>query len=239
MRVLVVVVLVALALCAAEAQDFPTDPSHLTSLAQEEALDGTSLGAADTGPPPFLLPLALDLIKDFEGWKPRAYNDAHIYCTIGYGHLIVQKPCANSATELMQFVQPLDKGIGLKLLDKDTAIARFDVKNLVQVPLSDEQFGALASFVFNIGGANFETSTMLKYINYCEFNSVPTEFGKWIMSKGQILDGLITRRACEASLFMGTLAYGRDGQFHREDCGSLGAAPSTESLIDIEIGEKR
>jgi lysozyme len=171
------------------------------------------------------MPLAVDLIKDFEKWKPLPYNDAHIYCTIGYGHLIVKKPCASSGEELKQFSRPLDLVIGLKLLDKDTGIARLSVQRLVFVALSDEQFGALTSFVFNVGSQNFATSKLRKYINNQEFEGAVHEFGKWIKSGDQILDGLITRRACEASLFKGILSYGNDGKFHRDDCESLGAAP--------------
>jgi lysozyme len=239
MWLLTCLALVGLALSPAAAQDFPTDPNHLTSVAQEELLDGTSLGTAPSGPPRLLMALALDLIKDFEMWVPHAYNDASIYCTIGYGHLIARKPCSYSTVELIAFIQPLDKRVGLNLLEKDTTATRFAVQNLVHVPLSDEQFGALTSFVFNVGSQHFATSTMRRYINNSEFDSVPKEFSKWIKSGGKIYNGLIARRACEASLFNGNLAYGPDHKFHREDCESIGAAPSAESLIDIDVGEKQ
>jgi hypothetical protein len=60
---------------SAFSEDFPSDPTHVTSLSQVEALEGTSLGAAGVQPR-VLMPLALDLIKDFEKWRPNAYNDA-------------------------------------------------------------------------------------------------------------------------------------------------------------------
>jgi lysozyme len=121
---------------------------------------------------------------------------------------------------------------------EDTATARLDVQALVHTQPSDEEFGALTSFVFNVGGGNFSTSKILKYINNNENDGAAREFPKWIKSKGQILEGLVIRRACETSLFKAQLGYGEDHKFHRDDCGSLGAAPSTESLIDITIGEK-
>jgi len=239
MWLLMALALIGLALCPAVGQTFPTDLTHLTSIAQEEVLDGTSLGAAPSGPARLLMPLALDLIEEFEMWVPHAYNDASIYCTIGYGHLIAKKPCSASAVELIAFKQPLDKGVGLDLLDKDTAVARLAIQSLVHVPLSDEQFGALTSFVFNVGGQHFATSTMRQYISNSEFDGAVKEFPRWIKSNGHIFEGLITRRTCEALLFSGKLTYGPDHKFHREDCAPLGAAPSAESLIDIDVGEKK
>lgn len=222
------------------AQDFPTDPSHITSRSQEEVLEGQqSLGAAPSGNAPLLMALALDVIKDFEQWRQYAYNDASNYCTIGYGHLIAKKSCANCSFELKKFTQPLAFSDGNTLIDKDTTIARVNVKNLVHTQLSDEQFGALTSFVFNVGTQNFATSTMLKYLNNSEYEGALKEFPKWIKSKGVPLDGLVTRRACEALLFAGELSYRADHKFYRDDCATLGAAPSAETLIDIDIGEKR
>jgi lysozyme len=229
---------VVLAFCPATAQTFPSLPDHLTSLIQEEKLGDEGLGIAEIKAR-LLLPLALDLIKDFEKWVPNAYDDASMFCTIGYGHLIAKKSCASSMAELEQFTPPLSVSAGSNLLDKDTTIARIAVKNLVTEPLNDEQFGALTSFVFNVGSKNFANSTMLKYLNNGEYPGAAKQFARWISSKGKPLDGLITRRACEASLFTGKLAYGVDNKFHRDDCETLGAVPPTESLIDIETGELR
>jgi lysozyme len=221
----------------ASAEDFPSDLAHVTSRAQEEVLDGQSLGAAAQGSARLLMPLAIDLIKDFEKWKANPYNDASRYCTIGYGHLIAKTACANLAAELTQFTPPLAMTAGLKLLDEDTKIARLAVQSLVHVPLSDEQFGALSSFVFNVGSQSFAGSKMVKFLNNSEYEAALKEFPKWVKSKNQILDGLITRRACESALFKGDLPANK--AFNRDDCGSLGAAPRVEDLIDIDVGEKQ
>lgn len=222
----------------AAGQSFPVDDTHVTSQAQVEVLDGGGLGAA--GATPRRLPtLALDVIKDFEAWRPRAYNDASRYCTIGYGHLIAKQPCEAIPDELLAYAQPLTVPVGTALLDKDTAIARQAVQQLVRQPLSDQQFGALTSFVFNVGAEKFAGSTMLKYLNNAEYEGAARQFPLWIRSKGVVLDGLITRRVCEAALFEGKLIYGKDGRFHRDECGGAGAAPSGSKLIDIDIGEMR
>ncbi len=214
----------------------PTDVDHVTPGIQLEQLLNRALGLAELKPR-LLLPIAVELIKDFEKWKERHYNDASNYCTIGYGHLIDKLPCSQCEEKLAAFAEPLDPNIGDSLLDYDTGLARVVIQNRVHVALSDEQFGALTSFVFNVGGDNFSRSTMLKYLNNEEFDGAAREFPKWIKSKGQVLDGLISRRNCEIALFKGALKYRKDKSIDEDACRALGAAPSVENLIDIEVGE--
>ena len=218
------------------AQDFPFRPDHLTSGSQLETLGSQNLGAA--GASVRKLPsLALDLIMDFEDWVPNPYDDAAHYCTIGFGHLIVKKPCKSAASELMQFKVPLSDDDGIKLLGEDTAIAGPSVQQFVHRPLSDEQFGALSSFVFNVGGKNFSKSRLLEYINNDEYPGAAKEFHRWIKAGGEISNGLIARRNCEAALFSGKLNYPPGKKFARADCSSLGAAPEVVDLIDIRVGQ--
>ena len=165
----------------AKAEGFPSRPDHVTSRVQEEAIDNKGLAAAESVGARILIPLALDIIKDFEGWSPEPYNDASIYCTIGFGHLIAKKSCADSVTELTQYVHPLSQNNGLRMLEVDTKLARMAVQRLVHQPLSDEQFGALSSFVFNVGGDNLANSTLLKYLNNGEFYpGAAKQFSRWI-----------------------------------------------------------
>ena len=222
---------------AASAQDFPTYNDHITSGIQEEALDNNALGAAENSTARSLARLALELIKDYEAWIPNAYNDASNYCTVGYGHLVDKWPCDRVRVKLARFDLPLSPAAGLKLLDTDTGIARATVQRLVTVDLNDEQFGALSSFVFNVGASNFESSSLLKFVNNGEFDGAALQFGRWVKSKGVVLNGLINRRSCEAALFRGTLSLRSDGRFYRDDCAALGAAPEDENLIDIDAGE--
>ncbi|WP_262298586.1 lysozyme [Microvirga sesbaniae] len=198
------------------------------------------LGAARSAAARPLIRLALDVIKDFEGWVDVAYDDPAGYCTIGYGHLISLKRCNEvdlAAVDAGKYSSKLSESSGLDLLEKDTVTARLAIQSLVSVDLTDEQFGALTSFVFNIGKENFKRSTMLRLLNAGEFDFAGRQFSRWIRAGEVIPPGLVARRACEETLFRHQLAYGRDGRFNRGDCVSLGAAPSAGSLIDIEKGE--
>lgn len=196
---------------------------------------GKSLGAAPSPPPRPLLPLALDLIKDFEGWSATAYDDPAGYCTIGYGHLISLRPCGN--TDLGDFARPLTEAQGALLLQNDTTTSRLSIQSLVLVDLNDEQFGALTSFVFNIGKRNFAGSTMLRLLNAGEYELAAAQIRRWVRAGGQVLNGLIDRRACELTLFRGHLTYNTGGRFDRRSCIGLGAAPDAGSEIDIDLGE--
>jgi lysozyme len=72
----------------------------------------------------------------------------------------------------------------------------------VHVPLTQNQFDALVSFVFNLGVGNFRTSTLLKKLNAGDNDGAAQEFGRWIHAGGKALPGLVRRREAERALFL-------------------------------------
>lgn len=135
----------------------------------------------------------LSLIKRFEGLELKSYHCSAGKLTIGYGHVIM----------------PLEKQYAEITEEKAEEILKFDlnrfediVNQLVKVKLNDNQFSSLVALVFNIGGGNFKSSTLLKLLNEEKYLDIPTEFLKWRMAGGKVLKGLIKRRLAEASLFM-------------------------------------
>jgi len=141
----------------------------------------------------------LQFIADHEGFRSALYNDAAGYCTIGYGHLVHMSAC--DGTESSTFKQGLTKSNALALLQADAAEATSAINSLVTVPLSQTQFDALASFVFNTGVGNFRSSTLLKRLNSSDYGGVPYEMERWVYAGGKKLQGLVNRRADEARLF--------------------------------------
>ena len=75
---------------------------------------------------------------------------------------------------------------------------------LQHVPLTDNQWSALVSFVFNIGIGNFIQSTLKRKLKEGDYQGAADEFGRWVYAKGKKLNGLIIRRAKERSLFLET-----------------------------------
>ena len=68
--------------------------------------------------------------------------------------------------------------------------------------LTQNQFDALVSFIFNVGSGAFKSSTLLKRINANMMQLASLEFGKWNKAGGKILEGLVKRRADEKALFL-------------------------------------
>lgn len=133
---------------------------------------------------------ALELIKRHEGLRTTAYKCPAGVWTIGYGHTSgVRK--GMRCTETQAEVWLMDD-----LRESEQA-----VDYLVKVPLTDNQRGALVSFVFNVGAGNFAASTLLRKLNAGDYASAADEFRRWNKASGKVLVGLTRRRAAEAELF--------------------------------------
>lgn len=76
------------------------------------------------------------------------------------------------------------------------------IDRLITVRLHPLMRGAIASWTFNLGTGALQTSTLRKVINARRWDLVPSEMAKWRVANGQILPGLVRRRAAEAQMFM-------------------------------------
>lgn len=151
----------------------------------------------------------LDCLKRWEGLVLYAYDDADKSnpkkfiqpgnivtgtLTIGYGHTATVQPGLR-----------ISEGTAEILLKKDALLAAQAVKKLVKVSLTDNQLGALISFVFNVGADAFARSTLLRKLNSGDYAAVPVELAKWNKTtvNGQkiVSDGLVNRRAAEIGLW--------------------------------------
>jgi lysozyme len=139
----------------------------------------------------------LDLIKEHEGFRTRAYRDATGILTIGYGHTAMAGP---------PHVRP---GLEISRLEAENILRRDverfaeGVRRALRRELSDRQFSALVSFSYNIGLTNFQRSSVLRAVNAGDFEAVPRRLSLWVKAGGRTLPGLIKRRAAEAALFAG------------------------------------
>ncbi len=77
---------------------------------------------------------------------------------------------------------------------------------LVKVALSQNQWDALMSFVYNLGAANLASSTLLKLLkllNADDYAGAADQFTRWNKAGGQVLSGLTKRRNAERAMFLG------------------------------------
>lgn len=137
----------------------------------------------------------INKIKTHEALRLQPYRDSAGLWTIGYGHLIKPDEWWNEITE--EFAE--------QLLKNDLAIAESAVKDFVEITITQNQYDALVSFVFNVGVNAFENSTLLKKLNAGD-PSVVDEFLRWnkttINGKLKVVAGLTTRRERERDLFL-------------------------------------
>jgi len=134
----------------------------------------------------------LSLIKKFEGCKLDAYKCAAGVPTIGYG-----------STHGVKMGMSISQARAEELLLEDIAKFEDHVDNNVKVPLNQNQFDAMVSWTFNLGGGNLKSSTLLKVLNASDYADVPNQIKRWNKANGKVLEGLIRRREAEALLFEG------------------------------------
>lgn len=136
--------------------------------------------------------VGLDLIKKYESFSAKEYLCPAGYRTIGYGHVILP-------SEKFGILNLKEAEV---LLKKDVLVATRWINKRVEVPIGQNQFDALCSFVFNVGVGNFTESTLLKRLNQCNYLEAAKEFDKWVFAKGKKLNGLVKRRQEEKELFL-------------------------------------
>lgn len=140
-----------------------------------------------------------ELIARFEGFVPHPYNDAAGHATIGFGHLIHHGRV--TASDRARW-GTISRDRGLALLSEDARDAARAVEQGVRVQLSQEQFDALVSFVFNVGTGAFGSSTLLRKLNAGDRDGAADELLRWSRAGGRVLEGLLSRRRAERALFL-------------------------------------
>ena len=140
----------------------------------------------------------------------KVYDDGTGVLTIGYGHVITKMDReTNRFTE-----EELSHGI---TEDKARDIFISDLKSPIQSavninktvsekfssPLTDKQFSAIVSLVFNIGGGNWADSEAFRELR----NSGQVSYDTWLKNvrnrKGEYMPGLENRRTAEYEIYKG------------------------------------
>ena len=138
----------------------------------------------------------LNLIKKYEGFRAKAYQDVVGVWTIGYGNTFypdgkkVKEGDLISEEDAEKLLRTVVNDFGRKVTDE------------IRVQLTDCQFGALVSFTYNVGIGAFQRSTLLRKVNADpEDPEIKNEFLKWVKAGGNIFPGLVKRRKEEAKFY--------------------------------------
>ncbi|HVM99702.1 MAG TPA: lysozyme [Caulobacteraceae bacterium] len=137
----------------------------------------------------------MDLIKVFEGFRSTAARLEDGRWTIGYGHTLTAREGA-----------VITEADAEALLLYDLIQASHAVNEHVFTPLTQNQFDALVSFVFNIGVRAFRGSPTLRRLNEGKLLEAALAMELWrkadLEGERIVVDALVRRRAAEKALFL-------------------------------------
>lgn len=144
-------------------------------------------------------PKGFQIIREFEGTKLTSYQDSKGVWTIGTGTIKYPNGERVRAGQTCTLVQ------AEQYLKNDCLWVDSTLDSLVKVPVTQNQFDALASLVYNIGQTQFASSSLLRYLNEGRYDLAANSFAPWnkVTKKGVKVTepGLTKRRAKEAALF--------------------------------------
>lgn len=142
----------------------------------------------------------LDFIKQWEGFRQTPYDDVAGHPTIGFGTLITPGHRFEGRGSITH--QEAEEELKKYIQD----YVEPSIQMLVRVPLNQNQFNALASFIYNLGPENFAKSTLLKKLNQKDYQGAAEEFPRWNKARvsGELtpIRGLTRRREAEKKMFL-------------------------------------
>lgn len=142
----------------------------------------------------------LDLIKQFEGFKDYVYMCPAGLPTIGYGHVIDSKSVA-----LTKAAPRITREKAEQLLKNDVKEAENAINSSVKVNISQGQFDALVSLIYNWGAYNFKISLGLRKLNAGDYGGAADEFFSKVRGivniDSKFSNGLYRRRQAELELW--------------------------------------
>jgi lysozyme len=136
--------------------------------------------------------IACDFVAQHEACRLTAYADVGGISTIGFGHTLDVRPGMTCSSVQAAAWLEEDLGIAAKRLAGV-------VDEAVILRLTDHQYAALLSFVFNCGAPR--SATLFKVLNAQQFERVPGELMKWVYAGGKLTPGLVNRRDAEVALW--------------------------------------
>jgi GH24 family phage-related lysozyme (muramidase) len=182
--------LLGLALLSACASDLPRDTARDTA----RPVDAPPSAVA---PPGRVSANQLDtnveglaIIKESEGLRLRAYELGDSMF-IGYGHLMARNE-----------PETITEAKADEFLRADLGYCEQSLERNLTVPVTSNEFSALAGLCYNIGVGNMKASSVLRELNAGNRQAAADAFLLWNKAGGQVSSHLSTRRQAERALFL-------------------------------------
>ncbi len=132
----------------------------------------------------------LQIIKESEGLRLDAYAAGGRWY-VGYGHACTD--CAG---------QTITEAQAEAFLRDDVSGAEDVVKRLISVPVNANEFSAMVSLAYNLGGGNFAKSAVVSRLNAGDRQGAADAFLNHNRAGGVVNDHLTERRQKERALFL-------------------------------------
>ncbi len=143
----------------------------------------------------------VEFIKEVEGFSPQPYYDYNQY-TVGYGTKCPTEkyfdyrangiPRSEAEILLREAVAGIEDALNQKLIDR------------YQLTLNQHQFDALVSFSYNLGTSwvTYDSSLRNALLRNAGEDEMVYAFSLYCTAGGKYLPGLVTRRLCEANIYL-------------------------------------
>lgn len=133
------------------------------------------------------------LIESFEGFIPHPYRDAVGVWTIGFG----------STEGVGPNTPPMTRAQAERRLMREVNARYAPAVDALKLPLSQHQFDALVSFVYNVGPGGVAGSTGVgRALRARDWRAAADHLLDWDKGGGRVLEGLRRRRIAERALFL-------------------------------------
>ena len=133
----------------------------------------------------------LDFIRSYERLALRSYQDSGGVWSIGYGH-----------TDGVKAYQTCTQDQAEQWLEEDVAVAEHAVVSLVKIGLTQNEYDALVSLVFNVGYGSLARSELLIDLNTGRIAMAADEFLSFDHVGGIPNAGVERRRIAERTMFI-------------------------------------
>lgn len=139
----------------------------------------------------------IDLIKEFEGFRAKAYLDPVGILTIGYGTTAAAGVGIKPALGMTITEAEAERYL-MAAVDKFAA----QIAPKITRPINENEFGAFVSLAYNIGPGAFGKSSALRKFNAGDKQGAASAILLWNKAGGKVLPGLARRREAERALFL-------------------------------------
>ncbi len=137
----------------------------------------------------------IELIKHFESYEMKAYKCPADVWTIGWGFTRINGVKVKEGD--IMTLEEADKELIKQLRTYENV-----VREVIKLDyINQNQYDALVSLCYNIGGSNFRRSDIVKLINSRNFIGACRIFNLWSSAAKKRSKGLLRRRMSERNLF--------------------------------------